>query len=97
MRNRHDPKYDPKDIESVRELHDFLTGTSVPEGIEIGHGHQPRLTRKQAFTAIWFMQEHMGIIPDHYEQCDRCGHLFDDDCEGRYDDKKEKHFCDNCC
>lgn len=59
-------------LEQVQELFDFLQGT-VPEGINLGRGHKPRLTRNQAFSVIWYLQEHLGILPDHYEMCQRRG------------------------
>ena len=71
-------------LEQVQELFDFLQGT-VPEDITLGRGHKPRLTRNQAFSVIWYLQEHLGILPDHYEKCHRRGcdsDLYDSDEEG---------------
>ena len=64
-------------LEEVEELYDMLTGNRLPEGMEIPDGERPDLGPKQAFAVIWFLQERMGLLPDHYEQCETCLALFD--------------------
>lgn len=94
-------------LEQVQELFDFLQGT-IPEGIRLGRGHKPRLTRNQAWTVIWYLQEHLGVLPDHYEKCHRrgcdsdlfdswgegCGALWCENCAERYCPRDGR--CDGC-
>lgn len=40
------------------------------------------LNSQQAFTVIYFYQEYLHIIPDHYEQCYICDELYNDWCSG---------------
>ena len=78
-------------IEQVEELYQFLQGT-CPEGIHVKH--PPRLTKRKAFNVIWFLQEHLKVLPDNYEQCCSCEDLFDSWSEGGpYQDRS---YCDNC-
>lgn len=63
------------ELEQVEELMDMLTGKCLPEGMVIKH--KPILSRKQAFSIIWFLQEYMNILPDNFEMCHICGELFD--------------------
>ncbi|MFH1634880.1 MAG: hypothetical protein ABIG63_12865 [Chloroflexota bacterium] len=67
-------------LEKVEELMDMLTDNCLPEGMRIKH--QPQLSRKQAFSIVWFLQEHMGVLPDNIEMCGICGNLFDADSGG---------------
>lgn len=83
-------------IEQVQEIYDMLTGRALPEGISLGRGNAPKLTEKKAFAVIWFLQEHLRILPDHIERCDECGDLFDTHRQGDYDEKSGKHWCGNC-
>ena len=62
-------------LTKVEELMDMLTGGDLPEGITMPQ--QPCLSRGQAFSVIWFLQEHLRIIPDRFEMCDVCESLFD--------------------
>ena len=57
--------------------------------------HHPRLSSRMAFKIIWYLQEVMGVIPDHYERCITCGCLYDSWSEGHYDERNG-HHCDNC-
>lgn len=83
-------------IERVREFYDFLTNQQLPDGMCTGRGNQPRLTGRQAFSVIWFLQEHLHIIPDHFDRCDDCGSLFDSDQGGWYSEERGKQFCEKC-
>src|SRR4051812_47508295 len=77
------PKTSPQWIERIRELHQFLQG-NLPEGVKVRR--PPRLTADQAWTVIWFVQEGMRAIPDHFERCSMCGDIFDSYSEGIYID-----------
>lgn len=91
----------------IDELYKFLKGEELPEGI---YCKMPKLLPKMAFTVIWFLQEHLHVLPDNIEQCDGCKELFDADGEGfhlneNYKNNKtgkaiaKKHWgdwCDSC-
>jgi hypothetical protein len=84
-------------LEQVDALYQFLTGRiPVGSGIEMGRGGQPKLTPRKAFAVIWFLQEHLHILPDCYEACTCCGNLFDSDCAGHLCEQTGKSYCDNC-
>jgi len=83
------------DLEWIQELYLFLQG-NVPDGITLGRGGRPRLTQKQAFSVIWYLQEHFPLLPDEIERCDACGQLYDSYAEGNYSEKRQKHFCHMC-
>lgn len=42
---------------------------------------------KHAFDIIYYLQETMGILPDSWELCARCGNIFDSNREGSYVDE----------
>lgn len=89
--------------DAINELYLFLQGKKLPAGMVC---KTPKLSPNIAFNVIWFLQEHLHILPDTIEQCNCCKELFDSDSEGEYggddfdvDRKKKyhgKHFCDNC-
>lgn len=79
----------------VDEFYRFLQG-GCPNGMEIGTHSQPRLSQKKAFTIIWYLQEHLRVLPDHIERCDTCGELYDSHSAGIYWESRGKFFCDGC-
>ena len=83
------------DLEWMNEFYKFLQG-DVPEKVSICKGHQPKLSDKKANTIIWYLQEHMRILPDNIEKCDNCKELFDSHSEGIYWETKGKHYCGGC-
>ena len=89
-------KKDWSDIEWVREFYEFLQGNE-PEKIK---SKQPlKLTKDEAFSVIWYLQEHFSIFPDTFEKCDNCGEIFDNASEGIYSEEGNEighHFCGNC-
>jgi hypothetical protein len=66
--------------EQVQELMDMLTGKSLPENISMPL--QPKLHPGEAFSVVYFLQEHMHIIPDKFELCAVCHGIFDTTSEG---------------
>ena len=62
-------------LESVEELMEMLTGGDLPDGMTMND--QPKLSRDSAFSVVWYLQEHLRIIPDNYELCVVCGELYD--------------------
>ncbi len=67
-------------LEQIQEFMTMLTGGDLPDGMTLAD--QPALTPRAAFSVIWFLQEHLRVLPDHIEQCCVCGELFDADCDG---------------
>lgn len=63
-------------FEQVEELMNMLVGGRLPEGMIMPN--QPKLSRRQAFSVIWFLQEHLCVLPVHFEMCDVCEELFDE-------------------
>jgi len=86
---------DWNDLEWIDEFYHFLQG-EMPDGMQCGNGRTPKLSEKKAFTIIWYLQEHMRILPDNIKRCDSCGELFDDWSEGIYWETKGKHYCGAC-
>jgi hypothetical protein len=72
---------DPKEItiEEVEKFYSFLQG-ELPEELYIKRYH--KLSERQAFQIIYYLQETMHIIPDNFERCITCGCIFDSDNEG---------------
>jgi len=66
-------------LEQVRELHQFLQGV-VPKEVQLAN--PPKLTPEKAFDVIWFLQEHLGVLPDNFEMCQVCHEIFDQHSEG---------------
>lgn len=75
-------------LEDVDKLYQFLQG-KLPDDIIMKC--PPRLSERQAFRVIWFLQEEMGILPSNYERCKTCGILYDTYKEGGGD-----NHCDDC-
>lgn len=74
-------------LEQTQELHLFLQGEN-PEGYIV----KPlNIEAKKAFTIIWFLQEHLGLIPDTYEMCSQCGKIYDSSYGG------SRIYCKNYC
>lgn len=83
-------------LEQIDELNIFLQGKGLPNGIKIKKKHRPKLTEDQAWSVIWFFQEHLRVLPDVYEKCDVCGDLYDSEEGGTYQEKKPYHRCEGC-
>lgn len=78
-------------IEQTDEFYQFLQGT-CPDGIHVKY--PPRLTERKAFAVIWYLQERLRIIPDHYERCCSCGDLYNTSEEGG--SFRNRNYCDPC-
>ena len=63
------------ELEQIQAFMDMLTGESLPDGMIMAR--QPHLSRQEAFSVVWFLQEHLRVLPDHYEICHVCAELFD--------------------
>ena len=84
------------DLEKIQEFYRFLTGEEIPKCMSFQRGHAPKMSEKKAFSIIWYLQEHLSILPDTIERCSVCGELFDSYSEGIYWQTKGKHYCDVC-
>ncbi len=62
-------------LEQIEEFMDMLAGGELPEGILMPR--QPQLSRGEAFSVIWFLQEHLRVLDDSIEICRVCEELFD--------------------
>lgn len=84
-------------IEQVNELYEFLQGVN-PEQVCMGKYNHPKMSDKKAFNVIWFLQEHLRIIPSKFERCTTCGSLYNSEAEGHYNDEKYpgKFYCGGC-
>lgn len=86
------------DRDWVDEFYKFLQG-EVPQGITMDN--PPKLSEKQAFSVIWFLQEAFPVIPDHIERCDVCGYIYDSHSGGWSTEhanvKGHHNFCDTDC
>jgi hypothetical protein len=76
-------------IQKLNELFDFLTGAGLPEGVRC---KMPKLTKSNAMTVIWFLQEITGIIPDNYDVCAVHGDIENTD-EMFYFELNNKFYC----
>jgi len=83
------------DLEWITEFYEFLKG-KVPASIQLKKGGNPKLNEKQAYSIIWYLQEHFPLLPDTIEQCDTCGCLYDSYSSGLYWETKGKHYCNGC-
>jgi hypothetical protein len=71
-------------FETIKDFYDFLRGDSKY------HFIQNKLSEKDAFGVIYYLQEVMNIFPDNIEQCKNCGELYDMDNNGCI------NFCEYC-
>jgi hypothetical protein len=78
-------------LEQVEAFYRFLQGELPPQ---LHMSRHPRLSEPMAFRVIYYLQEIMGILPDRYERCVKCGTIYDSYDEGSL---KGKLHCDGCC
>lgn len=79
-------KLDEISIEQVQEFYEWLQGKSCPENIHFEK--KLNLSEEDAFRVIYYLQEHLEILPDNYERCDKCGCIYDSNEEGSYINKE---------
>ena len=80
-------------LDQVEDLVEMLTGGSTGTA---RLAHQPQLTRRQAFSVVYYLQEILCIIPDHYEMCGECDEMFDSECDGGTRQGDNVQICDIC-
>lgn len=83
------------DLEWINEFYGFLKG-ELPEEISTTRGYEPKMSEKKAYSIIWYLQEHLRILPANIERCNICGELYNSDSEGIYWGTKGKHYCGGC-
>lgn len=74
------------ELEAVQKFYKWLQGGDSPD--RISFKVNPKLTAEEAFSVIYYLQEELEILPDHYEQCKECNCLFDSYNEGVSIDKE---------
>lgn len=87
------------DLQWCNELYDYLQNKPLPEDTGIKGQSGIKLNESQSFRVIWFLQEHLRILPDNIEQCDVCNELYDAHKSGLYIEEPynaSNHFCDGC-
>lgn len=94
LQNQND-KRGLSDLELVTEFYEFLQG-KLPDGMEVGYGGKIKLSPRKAFNIIWYLQEHLTLIPSQIDQCDICKDLFDPHSSGHYSEKQGKNYCGAC-
>lgn len=83
-------------LAKTQELFEWLKGGEQPKTLLSPKRDQPKLSKRQAWHLIWFLQEFTGVIPDHFELCHGCGEVFDSYAEGVYWESKGRHYCGAC-
>lgn len=64
-------------LEDVQAFFAMLMGGELPDGMALVE--QPQLSAKAAFGVIYYLQEHLRIIPDTFEMCAECENLMSSD------------------
>lgn len=82
--------------EKVEAFYDWLQGKSCPDGVYFAENLN--LTETEAFNVIYYLQEVLGVIPDKFERCKKCGCLIDSENEGIYvcGNYVCGNYCDEC-
>jgi hypothetical protein len=80
-------------------INEFYLFLQTGEADKIKVYHKPMLSKDQAFTIIWYLQEHFPLLPDNIEQCDVCKDLYNSNSTGIYSEEGNEHghnFCGSC-
>lgn len=56
-----------------------------------------KLSKNKSFGIIYYLQEHLPVFPDHIEQCNVCGELYDSHSQGHHSDLTGKFYCSESC
>lgn len=82
-------------LEQAQRFMDFLTGDNPPDGITLAR--RPRkMPQDQAFSLIYVLQEAFHVIPDVFELCSLCGHIYDTESEGHHPEGSNRFYCGGC-
>jgi hypothetical protein len=83
------------DEQEVDDLFKYLQGI-VPDRVHVPEAELACLDKKQAFAVIYFLQEHLHLIADKWEQCSVCLDLYDSNEDGYYVEADFAHYCEGC-
>jgi hypothetical protein len=75
---------DFSDLEWLTEFYEYLK-------------ENEKLSKSKAFSIIYYLQEHLPIFPDHIEQCNICGELYDSYASGHHSELTGKNYCSESC
>ena len=67
-------------LEQVEQFMRMLTGEWLPE--HWTPDNVPKMTQREAFTVVYYLQEVLRVLPNHHDQCGVCGELYDSECDG---------------
>ncbi len=65
------------DEEMLQNLFRWLQGDADASREGLVLFHQPSLSSEQAFSIIYYLQEELHLMPNHYDLCRVCHHLYD--------------------
>lgn len=80
-------------FERVCEFYDYLRYGELPDTIRTP---SPKTSNNKAMGIIYFLQEHMDLLPDSIEMCCSCKELYDSYESGYTDEKHGRLYCDGC-
>lgn len=80
--------------DEVVKLYNFLQGKPIET--LCAFSNKLNLSEEEAYSIIYYLQEEMHLIPDHYERCGECGRIYDSDKEGMYSEASNRLLCDDC-
>lgn len=97
--NNPNDKRELSDLEWVEELYAYLQNNELDKDAGIPNKSGIELSPEKAFKVIWFLQEHLRVIPDTIERCECCDELYDTNCSGLHIENPYQgmhFFCDSC-
>lgn len=80
-------------VEQIQQLFDWLTGAAEtpphtddepPTEHRFYVGLSPKMSPGQAESLIWWLQEVLRCVPEHYGRCSWCGNWYDSYASGCY-------------
>jgi len=87
-----DREIEEEELTRINKLYEYLQG-KLPKGVTC---YAPKLSREQAISIIWFLQEITGCLPQKYEQCSVCEEIYNSESEGHYSELTKEHYCEYC-
>ncbi len=71
---------DKTTLKQVEKFMSLLTGKYLPKHWTTDN--VPKMTQREAFTVVYYLQEFLRVLPDRYEQCCICMEMYDSECDG---------------